>query len=324
MPDVTDIINPQTLKYARKRRGMSQKELADAIREIAKGCSKDTVSRWERGESRRLHPRFRKALCEVLRIPWEKLVEPRDQPLRDATTKVSMGKGARNSLRLVAERYDVRPQDVLDLAPLLFLIIAERSLLERQRQLQKLDAALQESETLLENSGHIGGIIANRSVFTDDQLDLLDEEKQSLGKGDVFGRITKHEYRNEGPFAHFVRDLTKDLAKDAVVHIESFGGDMIETYRIADDTLQACTGISEDEKQGHELLRHIHCGAIDLAECLRKRDGDEETYRQWLSAELSRAEEESEEESRRQIEKFFRPIVAATGEPDAARNRSEK
>ena len=316
MPDVTDVINPQALKTARKQGRMSQEQLADAI-----GCTKDTVSRWERGKSRRVRSHLRKALCDVLRVPWEKLVEPPDQPLRDATTKVSISKDVQTPLRLVAERYNVRPQDVLNLAPLLFLIVAERSLLERQRRFEVIDAALQEAEQKLrDNWAHLGGIIAARSVSADDQLD---EEEKSLRKRDVFGRTIKYEYRNEGdegPFPHFVRDLANDLPKDAVAYIESFGGDMIESYRIADDTLLACTGISEDEEQGQKLLSYIHCGAIDFAECLRvKRDGDEETYREWLSAELSR----TEEESRRQLEEFLRPF-AATGEPDSAENRSEK
>ena len=89
MPDMTDAINPQALKAARKRRGMSQQELADEIHAIAKGCTKDTVSRWERGTSSKIRSHLRKPLCHVLRVKWEKLTGPTDQPkdiLDDATS----------------------------------------------------------------------------------------------------------------------------------------------------------------------------------------------------------------------------------------------
>ena len=309
MQNLTDAINPQALKAARKRRGMSQQQLADAVHAIAKGCTKDTVSRWERGKTLSVRSYLRKPLCDVLRVKWEKLTEPTDQPediAGDAKSKVSIGKSVRTSLQLVAERYDVRPRDVLELAPLLFLIVAERSLLERKQRLQVIYAALQEAdEKLLNNCAHLGGIVVARSVSAEDQLQ---EEEESLSKRDVFGRTIKYEdwaEGDEGPFVHFVRELAKDLAKDAVTSIDSFDGDMIESYQIAGDTLRECTGISEDEEQGQSLLRYIRCGVIDFAECLRiKRSGDEADYRQWLSDELARAEEESH----RLLEEFMGDI----------------
>ena len=324
MQDVTDAINPQALKAARKRRGMNQEQLANAIRDIAKGSTKDTVSRWERGKSRRVRPHLRKALCHVLRLEWEQLTQPTDQPkdiLGDATTKVSIRKDVRTSLQLVAERYNVRPQDVLHLAPLLFLIVAERSLMDRKRRLQEIDAALQEVEQkLLDNCAHLGGIVAARSVSAEEQLG---EEEKSLSRRDVFGRTIKYENwqeGDEGPFVHFVRHLAKNLPKDAVASIDSFDGDMTR-YQIANDTLQECTGISEAEEPGKKLLNYIRHGVIDFAECLSvKRNGDEENYRQWLSDQLSRAEEKS----RRQLGELFGSLSAATGESVAAENSSER
>ena len=327
MPDVTDAINPQALKAIRKQRGMSQQQLADAVRNIAKGCTKDTVSRWERGKSLRVRSYLRKPLCDVLRVTWEKLTEPTDQPkgiAGDAKIKVSIGKSVRTSLQIVAERYDVRPRDVLELAPLLFLIVAERSLLERKRRLQKIYSALQEAdEKLLKNCTHLGGIVAARSVSADDQLQ---EEEKSLSKKDVFGRTIKYEYWEEGgkgPFVHFIHGLAKDLPRDAVTSIDSFDGDMIESYQIADDTLRECTGISEDEEHDQNLLHYIRCGVIDFAECLRiKRDRDKADYRQWLSGELARAEEESH----RSLDEFiddigFHPV--ANAELTSSDKRSE-
>ncbi|MCY3821587.1 MAG: hypothetical protein OXH52_19910 [Gammaproteobacteria bacterium] len=172
---------------------------------------------------------------------------------------------------------------------------------------------------LLDNCAHLGGIVAARSISSEEQLG---EEEESLNKRDVFGRTIKYEYwreGDEGPFVHFIRELAKDLPKDAVTFIGSTDGDMIGSYHIADDTLRAVTGISEEEELGKRLFDCIRYGEIDFAECLRvKRNGNEESYRQWLSEELSRAQEET----RRRLQDFLGRLPVAISESDAAGNRS--
>ena len=293
---VSDTINPRALKNARKRRGLTQGQLATAI-----GCTKDTVSRWERGKTRRVRAHLREPLCEVLQVTWTRLTAPTNQRQHraaDVTFNVSIRKDVRASLQLVAERYNVSPREVLNLAPLLFLIVAERSLQTRKQRLDEIHGVLQEAERkVFENSAHLGGIVAARNYSADD---LLEQEEESLSKRDVFGRTIEYGHRHsddEGPFARFVRDLAKPLPKHAVSDIESYGGDMIKYYRIAEDTLQECTGLSEDEEHGEKLLDYIRWGYIDFADCLRvRRDGPDDFYRQWLSDELVRAEGESRDE----------------------------
>ena len=302
MPDSIDAINPQALKAARKRCGLSQEQLADEIR-----CTKDTVSRWERGAASNIRSRLRKPLCTVLRITWEQLTKPPSElgdPLDEPTVKVSVGEHARASLQLAAERYKVRPRDILELAPLLFVIVAERSLLERRRQLQEISAVMEEAgKRLREYHVDLGGIYTTDSASV---YELLLSEEHSLDKKDVFGRSIPYEYwKDVGPFVHFVRDLAKDLPEDAVVSIDSVHGEMIHRYRIADDTLRDCTGISEEEEHGEKLLDYIHSGTIELAECLRVRRGQGEAeYRRWLSDELFRAEEESQRRTKELLDRI--------------------
>ena len=306
---------------------MNQQDLADKI-----GCTKDTVSRWERGTSRRVRSHLRQPLSDALRIPWKKLTEqpeqtsesPKDSLGLSTWIKTPIRKDARTSLQLVAERYNVRPRDVLEIAPLLFLIVAERSLLERERRLQEIYATLQEAEErLLDNKAHLGGIIAARSVSADDQLR---EEDKSIGQKDIFGRLIKYEFwreGDEGPFVHFIRELAKGLPKDVMCEIDSFDGDTIDTYRVADDTLRERTGISEDDELG-EALNYIRMGDIDFAECLRvKRDQDEAGYRQWLSGSLVQAKEEAD---RVWVELFGGLEISASeaGDPAVSVERSEQ
>ena len=317
MPDSTDTINPQALRAARKRHGLSQQQLAEAI-----GCTKDTVSRWERGASSTVRSHLRKPLSDVLRVKWEDLTKPADQTSDvftslNPTVRVSIAEHARASLQLVAARYAVRPQDVLDIAPLLFVIIAERSLLVRRHQFQEMRVVLEEAGNRLGNSHvDLGGDFCTAGGELVDEL--LSSEEDSLNKRDVFGRnIPSGHLKDAGPFVHFVRNLAKDLPEDAVVSIDSIHGEMIHRYRIADDTLRDRTGISEEDEHGEELLDHIHSGLIDVAECLRvKRDSDEARYHQWLSDELLRANAES----KRRLEEAWNSLGLT---PDAVEKELE-
>ena len=290
MPDSADTINPHALKAARKRHGLSQQQLAEAI-----GCTKDTVSRWERGKSSMVRSHLRKPLSDVLRVKWEELTKPADQTsdtftFLNPTVRVSIAEHARASLQLVAVRYEVRPQEVLDIAPLLFVIAAERSLLEREHRLKELRGAIAHAEGLLsDHLQHLGGYVAVRDASGEDPLW---EEEAALENRDVFGS----QVDCEGPFLQFVRKLKNGLPKDAVVSIDSTsGGSTIGRYQVADDTLRDITGISGKEAQGEKVLDHLRSGLINLLECLRvRRDSDEGQYRQWLLDELSRADAESQ------------------------------
>ena len=296
MPDKTDAgtIHPEALRAARKRRGMSQEQLADAI-----GCTKDTISRWERGASSRVRSHLREPLCKALGVRWEKLTVP-PKPVSglpgDVRINLPIGRDANASLHLVAERYNVRPRDVLKLAPLLFLIVAERSLLERERRLEDFRTKLHEADETLDDRGaHLRALVGAPSIAVGDRLV---QEERSISERDIFGRLIEYEYwleGNEGPFVHFIRGLAKNLPKDAVTSIASADGDTIHKYRIADDTLRECTGISGNGEKDGRLLDCLHDGWIDLAECLRvKRDRDDAGYGQWLSEALDRADEEIE------------------------------
>ncbi len=299
MPDGhdTDLIHPKALKDARKRQSMTQEQLAKAA-----GCTKDTVSRWERGTSRRVRSHLRGPLCDALRVKWEKLTVPpertSDRPEDEfghTWIKMSVRKRVRAALQLVALRYNVRPLEVVELAPLLFLIIAELSLLERKRRLDELNAEIEQALQRLPK--HVHGSVRARNEHGEDPAG---EEGASIESRDIFGlKLSVPYWDNEdwreesNPFINFIRDLTREFPKDAVDFVDTHDGNKIDDYQIADDTLREFTGITEDEERAEDLLRVLRRGEIDLAECLRvKRDRDETGYREWLSVELDRVEKE--------------------------------
>ena len=307
-----DTLNPAALRAARKRangnRGFTQEQLAERIR-----CSKDTVSRWERGEVGCVRAHLRKPLCDTLGIEWGELTTPPDpestsRPLGLIRLQRWVSRHVPPALILVAERYNVRPQDVLDIAPLLFLIAAERSLLERRQRLDEICAVQEEAEQRVwEERAHLSGVVARPNR---DARDMLKQEKKSLRARDIFGRLIKCEFRDddefwndefpyeeEGPFVHFIRSLAEGLPQDAVTSIESsYDGKEIGIYRVADDTLRDLAGVSEDE-EGRQVLNHIWRGGIDLGECLsERRKLDVDSYQQWLRDALAESKEASRHE----------------------------
>lgn len=297
MPDTehAGTIHPEALKAARNRQGMTQKQLADAI-----GCRMDTVSRWERGTSRRVRSHLRQPLCKVLRVRWETLTEPPNPELVPGDTapiKATIGADERNSLYLVAERYCIRPDDVLALAPLLFFIVAERSLIERQRRLEGIRATLDGAKEQVRRSACYLGDIVDACHSSAEKLLLL--EKESIEKRDVFGQLLENGWW-DGPFVDFVQDFTEDFPKDEEQLIGSYGAGMLPWYRMPYEAFRECTGLAEDDEQGERLIDRLLYGDIDLAECLRvKRNQDEDGYRRWLSDALAQIEEEEKEQAHR-------------------------
>ena len=337
MPDATvdGTIHPEALKTARESQPtMTQQQLADAV-----GCTKDTVSRWERGKSSRVQSRYREPLRAALGVKkWEDLTKP---PKRTADApedkdvpyhvwiKFLAGKGMHTALHLVALRYDIHRWDVLKIAPLLFLIVAERSLLERKRRLDDIEAKMGEAEQSFPS--HMIGIVAGRNEYGEDPTE---EERKSIESRDIFGRKLpapsddRLEWEEEAnPFINFIRALARELPEDAVDSVETYAGINIGSYRIADDTLRECTGISKDDERGEKLLSFIRMGGIDLAACLRaKRNRDDAGYRQWLSEALTHAEEEAKR-ALKDIEALLdeeAPSAAGDGEPPVSEERSEQ
>lgn len=68
---MANTINAEALKAWRKKRGWTQKQLAERLK-----CSPDQVSRWERGKSQNVHSHLREALIKAFGVEWEELTIP--------------------------------------------------------------------------------------------------------------------------------------------------------------------------------------------------------------------------------------------------------
>ena len=291
----TDDINPAELRKALRRQHLTQQALADEI-----GCTKDTVNRWMRGKTRRVRSHLRPRLEEALNVPFETLTRPPesvDPGWHDETSRkpvemrFSLRSEIRAALRLVALRYGITPTTVMELAPLLFLLAAERSLLTYKKELEEIRAKYKEGDQLR-------NAMFDRLVSPDQSnthFDFgLEQLEEAIATRDIFGRklqlLTTSYLKPVDPLATFLDDEAKQLPNGAVTKIVALRYEPFQIYyEIAEDTLRERTGLQE----GDPALTCLLAGDIDLDECLRiKRTRDDEGYRQWLREELDRIAQE--------------------------------
>ena len=125
MPDAprTGTIHPEALKAARERQNMTQEQLRQS-RRVHQGHCQPVGTGALPGVC---GPISANPCGDALGVKWEKLTtspeRTSDQP-RDifgqTLMKMLVSKRARAALQLVALRYNIKPRDVVELAPLAF------------------------------------------------------------------------------------------------------------------------------------------------------------------------------------------------------------
>jgi hypothetical protein len=115
----------------------------------------------------------------------EPVAEPIDHhtPIR---ASFSMDRGSREAIRWAAERYGVDQSDIVNLAPVLFVILAEGTLNRRRSRLVQLETAARQAAT---NIGAIEGLAPHLGIFAEALCQtlnaLLEGERASIEKAHV-------------------------------------------------------------------------------------------------------------------------------------------
>lgn len=190
------IIDPTILKRLRKQRGWSQEELARNAR-----VGKKTIQRIEAGEDpvRSTEPhgstvaKIAKALGQPVEVLTGELELPSStpEPPKRFTDVMRETFGAASNLNfdLVEARYGVSPEEVVQVAPLLFAIYAERA--RKLKQPPTIPTDLDEAIDDWQHHFSSGGFTAVRkeNVFGDSDsepywnpfAELLDQELKEAG-----------------------------------------------------------------------------------------------------------------------------------------------
>lgn len=151
-------INPEKLILLRKEAGLTAEALADAAH-----VGRATITRIENGKAGATRTETVKRLASTLKCqPADLFTPPEPDQARSlfndrAPLDLSISSAAQNALELVAMRYNETRETILELAPLLFDLVARESLFERSERLTELSARRDAVAEMDRHFSHLGG-----------------------------------------------------------------------------------------------------------------------------------------------------------------------
>lgn len=298
-------INPQKLIFLRNRAGWSTQKLAEESQ-----LGRATITRIENGHTRESNSHTVTQLSRVFRCRAEELSTPPDaddvpERLSDRRApKEEMSAATRNAVSLIALRYGEKPSTILELAPLLFDLVAKESLIDRRKSLNEVRGYRQAIEAVADRFPHMG------SRFTYDyEVDQFElREERSIAREDIRGEYV-HADASYGDALYpddyddasnnpFVRHLQKRCEQ---ISAEGFEAPRIEAiprwyspdYEIG---LAEADGLSGGDAV---LSKAILQGIVSLSSIPDelKKSGRVEARQQWMR--------ERVDENRRKVAEYF-------------------
>jgi transcriptional regulator with XRE-family HTH domain len=278
---MADAINPETLKYYRRKAGFhSQAELAKELK-----CPVDTVSRWETGRTKKPKSNLMPKLLKALKVNWDDLtgLPPKDSgdsktPPDGIQLNRRVRPSTRTALEAVSAIYGVRWRDILELAPLLFMISAQQSLKIRKEAMNEAHEQMEEAADMANKTLPYlpGGFCSDHSEY-----ETMAEEEESIKRLDVFQGYYDRDGKVMSPF---VNHLQKNFDEVFTLEMEIFPDDKrAPDYEIPIHLLQQLAGLSGDDEKNNAILALIQDGSFDLYEIRsKKKELDSTEYLKWV------------------------------------------
>src|SRR5215469_7903967 len=201
------MLDGKMLAEVRRKKGWTQVELSDATKPKV---NVSTISRIERGKPTRVRANTVRALAKALDVQPDNLC-PTAEAERNVM-KIRMETAARNALTLVALRYRISRESIIEAAPLLFFIAAEQSLKERQKRIADVRSSADALFDLYRGIPHLppewpvdeGAVSSEeRSIKARDLFGgkVLDDAQQFMSELDA-----DFDEAEQNPFVKFLRD----------------------------------------------------------------------------------------------------------------------
>ena len=291
----THRINPECLTELRKRKNLSRRELAEKS-----GISARQIVRLETSDALTpVRPTTLKKLAGALGVDGEMLTgslkhldpEP-EYHSQDIQLSNKISSQVRLAYDLVKLRYGASQKDIINLAPLLFVLLAEGSLAWRRQYLQEVEETMERLKAFGEERKHL--------YFTYQQANLelgLEAEAESIEAGDLRGDTLRNRDDDNlmfdvealyevAPFADYLIKLSEDLGISGIVDFGSGVTDDpwgTEPYQLFRNGLDKITGGSE------QALWALEYGDVRLSEIPKELLSDEATDSRikWLENKLS-------------------------------------
>ena len=280
-------ITPQNLRRLRKERGLSRRQLAEQSK-----ISQKQIQRLEdpNQASKNVRNHTVERLAGALRVTVEKLVAERQVPgSKVMRVRTSLGPGVHLAYELIEQRYGVTAGQLVNMAPLFFVLLAEGSLAWRQAQLNQLRQAIKEVEMLSDNRKRCAWHVRYAEDGTGYEQDRID-------KGELFSDPYPPDYNFDpeddwdgSPFADYLRQLADEIGKPELVDLKDHppegvaGFDGLPTYSV-------CSGdLGKVVSSGSDAAHALHAGDARLSDIpapLMAEDASD-GREAWLEGQLS-------------------------------------
>ena len=255
-------INSEALKFHRDRCELSQEALASVSK-----VSKKTISRIESGTLDGNRKEAIERLARALGITHEELCRP---PKEDADQAADTSESAYRKLTthlspeanlafaLIEERYGVKSEDLIEMAPLSFLLLAEASLNWRRARNIDVKSAL----------GGIRHPYLEITFGIEDTEQVFEFDASSIEEADIFGENVRNELRSFGrnfkcdnPFIEYLIGVAKNHAPSLVEIVQFDTSQQLPSYMIRTAKIEELTGGDDRARyalaHGYALRRDI-------------------------------------------------------------------
>ena len=283
------ILNGKALVEARNKKGWTQSELSEATRPK---INISTISRIERGKPTRVRERTLKELARVLEVGPEDLCPTAEAERSEMKLRIETA--ARNALTLVAYRYGIRRERIVEIAPLLFYIAVEQSLQVRQKRVTELRDAANAVFDLYRGIPHLP-----RYWPVDENA--VSSEEASISARDFFGAKVAAGVPNfwsqfdddfddseQNPFVVFLREALATVSNPAVAETLSWNPDDSPSYRICAEDAAAIVGndssAADTILRGNAALHEMPKGLSPAQRAEWARNEDKRKYNEFLES----------------------------------------
>lgn len=296
-------INPQKLIFLRKEAKLTAEALA-----VEAGVGRATITRLENGTAGATRAETARRLANALKCQVADLFTPpaaeQSQTLFNdrVPLSISISSAAQNALELVAMRYNETRETILELAPLLFDLLARESLLERSRNLEELWLRRDAVASMAERYSHLGGRFLHDQQAEEAEI----REETSIRNRDIRAAYVLDDDSLEDAFVPadyddecnnpFVDHLNRRLSAvrpngDTAPSLDVWPVWRSPSYEIGSEEALAIARGDE------ELARAILSGAVTLAKLpknLRVSD-DEEARIVWMREQKAKHDQKLQE-----------------------------
>ena len=248
-------IDPARLRILRERKGFTRPQLGKLS-----GITERTIQRLEREP----HQSQKTREDTVIRLAKPLSVEPGvltgelRLPESDEVPVYDQAPKTRLAYDLIKRRYGVSRTEIINMAPLFFVLLAEGSLAWRRKKLK-------EAEEAYDHLMQIDGFWSGGSAYLQHGMDEgAGGEEESIDKADLFGEHLDDDMgkpfdsSKNNPFTYYLRKLANELDIPGIVGVDegvlNIASDFkFPHYNICNDELDHITNGSPDAQKALEI-----------------------------------------------------------------------